>query len=129
MALLMCQVASSPSIEYPCKFHVILCSRTFFLGSINVQKDFFLVKLRHSDVSDSPIFKKSSLASLFSKIDQIKFFSRLVNSCSKLREFAYGSFIFKKIIIICSKKNHHNQDFQKSCIHFKLGALGSTSFK
>ena len=47
----------------PSYIHAIPCSRNFFLRLINIQKDFlFLIKLRHSNVSNSLVFKKSSLA-------------------------------------------------------------------
>ena len=75
----------------PCNF---VFSDNFF--KISWHSKIFLVKLRHSDMSNSLVFKKSSLASLFSKIDQIKFFLRLMNSCSKLGAFAHVSFIFNQ---------------------------------
>ena len=107
----------------PSYIHAIPCNfalSDIFLRLINIQKKnsffFFGVKLRHSNVSNSPIFKKSSLISLFSKIDQIKFFLGLMDLCSKLGAFAHASFIFKKspsssfqkkkIIITKISKNH-----------------------
>ena len=56
--------------------HAIPCSFMFschFLRSFDTQKDFFIIKLRHSDKSNTLVFKKSSPASLFSKSDQLKF--------------------------------------------------------
>ena len=123
---------SSCAMWHPLQpLHIYAISSNFvlldiFLRLLNIQKVFFffLAKLRHFDVSNSLVFKNHHLHHCFQKLIKSSFFLRLMVLCSKLGAFAHGSFIFKK-----EKKNHHNQDFQKSCIHFKLGAFGFTSFK
>ena len=100
-----------------------MLSDIFFKDCLTFKKIFFLgVKLRHSDMSNSLAFKNHHLHHYFQKLIKSSFFLRLMVLCSKLGAFAHASFIFKELknknhyhLFI---KNHHCQDFQKSCLFF-----------
>ena len=120
----------------PSYFHAIPCNFAFsniFLGSFNTQKDFFFRSNWGILMCHLICFQKSSLASLFSKTGQIEVFfffpktyefmfqTRGIRPCLiHFQKRPPSSFFKKKIIIKISKK---------SCIHFKLGAFSSASFK
>ena len=76
------------------QFHVLLCSRVIFQDRLTLKK-IFLIKLGHFDMSISLIFRNHHLHHCFQKLIKSSFF-KLMNSCSKLVAFTYGSFIFQK---------------------------------
>ena len=84
-------------------------------------------------MSNSLVFKNHHLHHYFQKLIKLSFFKthRFMFQTRGIRPCFIHFLHFQKTKDhhLKKKKNHHCQDFQKSCFHFKLGAFGSTSFK
>ena len=117
------------------QFHAVSCSHVIFFRSFDTQKVFFIIKLRHSDKSNTHLFSKNHhlhhcsqkvINSSFLKTHGFMFQTRGIRPCLvHFQKKKKKPLSFKKK----KKREKKNLDFQKSCIPFKLGAFSSTSFK
>ena len=128
MALLKCRMALSSAIAHSCNF----AFSSIFLGPLNTQKDFFWLNWGIQTCLTYLLSKIITYIIIFKNWPN-QYFFKLMNTRLKLGAFAHDSFIFKKEkgkppSSSFQKKGYH-QDFQKSCIHLKLGAFGFTSSK
>ena len=98
------------------QFHAVSCSHVIFFRSFDTQKVFFIIKLRHSDKSNTHLFSKNHhlhhcsqkvINSSFLKTHGFMFQTRGIHPC-----FMH----FQKKKKRERKEENHHKDFQESCI-------------